>query len=97
MVRLKLEQSLKNVNARVKSQFHYGSIKTREDSAMMITLQTGLNSTMVRLKQMKGTKCLNLKRSQFHYGSIKTKENYKKRGKENGLNSTMVRLKPYRI
>ena len=72
MVRLKQinKQSYYEVN--IKSQFHYGSIKTK---LLLLDKQQqfSLNSTMVRLK-LYFTGNLHIdSRSQFHYGSIKTK------------------------
>ena len=55
-----------------KSQFHYGSIKTK----IHFITKNGdfsLNSTMVRLKlTLLNAKVCWIKKSQFHYGSIKT-------------------------
>ncbi len=56
------------------SQFHYGSIKTKQKEDGTVEKTAGLNSTMVRLKQAEnGEEYVgDYKVSQFHYGSIKT-------------------------
>ena len=105
MVRLKLCHVIHGFLTRIRSQFHYGSIKTFKVRFKQSKIDAGLNSTMVRLKPLwiatAGSQISksqfhkdSFEGSQFHYGSIKTSKIYfLSLCTEISLNSTMVRLK----
>ncbi len=97
MVRLKHAGGISMyINFFQASQFHYGSIKTKEASddykskAFLSQFHYGSIKTMQIAQR---TQKFELQ-SQFHYGSIKTNYDYS-RSRNGGccLNSTMVRLK----
>ncbi len=97
MVRLKpIDKFGTEENYKTKSQFHYGSIKTKNlihqiiDDLKLSQFHYGSIKTLSKASSNLDTIFL----SQFHYGSIKTYFNYLNEliDKES-LNSTMVRLK----
>ena len=70
MVRLKESKVDKEIEARNKFQFHYGTIKSLKPMKLEPD-KINFNSTMVRLKARASSEARIAAAFQFHYGTIK--------------------------